>query len=230
MFGCCCNSTTRKSAVIGAILTLAGAAGGVWLSNTLDTEPAAEPAKPAEVIPAGYQPEAEMTPEQMMEMMKAWGEPVEEHKVLADSAGNWDCETKFWMAPDAPPEVNHGTCQNEVILGGRYVTQHFVMPDFMGAEFQGMGAIGYDKQKGEYSNVWIDNFSTSMMVMSGQYDEETKTMTWVGTAASPLGETDMKHIVKTIDEDHTVMEFWESNAMTGGEFMKTGEITYTRRK
>lgn len=172
-----------------------------------------------------------MTPEQMMAMMKEWAAPVEAHEHLTGMAGTWDCTTKFWMGP-GDPIVGTGTTQSEAVLGGRFITQHFTMEDFMGMPFEGMGAVGYDKGKGKYVNVWMDNFGTGFMTMEGEFDEKSKTMTWTGNAAYPgpdgVMEVPVKHIIKHKDADTMIMEFWEPNPETG-EMMRTGEITYKRR-
>jgi len=231
MFGCCCKSSGGKAAILAAIVS----AGAILLSakflESREADSASAPATSADVVPTGHQPEGEMTPEQMMAMMEEWAAPVEQHELLADMAGTWDCAAKFWMGPE--PIVSTGTAEMEVLLGGRFLSQHFVMPEFMGQKFEGLGAIGFDKAKGKYVNVWIDNFGTGMMTMEGEFDDDTHTMTWTGNAVYPVGpgqtmEVPVKHIIKHDGPDKMVMEFWEPNPETG-ELMRTGEITYTRR-
>ena len=229
MFGCCCKSS-NKGVLFAAIVGAAATIGAAYYATNLTKDADESAAEPAEVVPAVHQPEVEMSEEDIMKMMAEWSALAPEHEVLKGMEGTWDCEAKFWMEPGEDPTIGHGTSENQLIMGGRYVTQHFVMPDFMGMDFEGMGAIGYDKQKEKFVNVWIDNMSTGMMIMTGEWDKDSHTMTWVGTAATPMGESEMKHIIKDVNEDKTVMEFWESNQFTGGEFMKTGEITYTRSK
>jgi hypothetical protein len=214
MFGCCCNSS-GKTAIIAALVGAAGVLGGAVLTRSLDN--AGPEAGPAVVVPTSHQPEAEMTPEQMMAAM----------------AGTWDATAKFWMAPDAPPTESKGVSESELILGGRFVSQHFTMPDFMGVPFEGYGVVGFDKAKGKYINAWIDNFGTGMMTMEGEADKDSHTVTWTGSMVYPgpegVTETPVKHIIKHDGPDKMVMEFWEPPA-PGEDMVKTGEITYTRRK
>ncbi len=178
------------------------------------------------------QPEMEMDPEQMMAMMVEWAKPVKQHEYLKAMVGTWDCETKFWMFGDEPI-VGKGMSTSELVLGGRFVTQHFTMPEFMNMPFEGMGAVGYDKAKGKFVSVWMDNFSTGFMSMEGEWDDASKTMTWDGVATYPAGpgqtaEVPVRHVIKHLSPDKMLMEFWEPNPATG-EMMKNGEITYTRR-
>ena len=234
MFGCCCSSSNRKSSIFAAALVLAGAVGWVLFSNstgrTTRTDAAQTATTPeAEIIPSHFaQPEDPMGGDPMAAFAE-WGKLAPEHEVLTTMLGTWDCTTKFWMG-GPEPIVGKGTSTGESLLDGRFVTQHFVMPEFMGGAYEGIGTFGYDKQKGKFVSTWLDTMSTGMNPMEGTWDEDTQTMTWTGTSISPMGKSKMKNIVKVIDEDNSFMEFWEASDKTDGEFVKIGEITYTRRK
>lgn len=238
MFGCCCKSSGSRTALIAALVGAAGALGGAFVTRSLDAGPVVEPVtvpeSPAGVVPTSFQPEDEMDPDAMMAAMKALAEPVAEHELLAHMAGTWDCETKFFMAgPDAPPTVSKAVSHIKLVMGGRYVVQHFEAADFLGGEFEGMGFIGFDRATGKYVNNWIDNWSTGIMQMTGVHHEADHTLDWRGSWAmpGPDGPIEMPshHIIKHIDEDHFVMEMWEADAASGEEFM-SGQISYTRRK
>lgn len=209
--------------------------GGVVATRAFDAAPATQAVSPftGQVVEAGFtQPEDAMDPAAMMAMMTEWAAPVEEHKLLKHMAGEWDCVTSFSMGGPEPME-GKGTSRSELVLGGRYVTQHFTMPDFMGMEFEGMGAVGYDKAKGKFVNVWMDNFGTGFMTMEGTYDEDSDTITWTGNAVYPAGPGEVatvpvKHVVRDISSDTSTMEFWEPDPATG-KMINNGTITYTRK-
>lgn len=226
---CCPASPFGLLAAVGVGCFVAGVVATRALDA--DTDPARSPFS-GEAVHAGFQPEMEMDPEQMMEMMREWAEPTEHHKVLEKMAGSFDCRASFSMGgPEAVTAT--GSAEQQTVLGGRYVTQHFTMPEFMGQPFEGMGATGYDKGKGKYVSIWIDNFSTNFTLMEGEYDRASDTMTWTGEAAYPDGQggvvhIPMKHVVKGATSDNMVMEFWEPNPQTG-EMMQSGTINYTRR-
>lgn len=203
-----------------ALTLAAGVAGGFVLQASL---------APSYAI----QPEGEPTAEQMMDMMKEMARPVAQHEVLKNMAGTWDCHAKFYMAgPDAPPTTSTGVSEARLVLGGRYVYQDIKMDDFMGDKFEGMGFVGFDRASGVYVNDWIDNWSTGIMRMTGEYDESTGIFDWRGSwsMATPDGPVDMPahHVIRPIDKDSFVMEFWEMGE-TGQEVLG-GEIRYTRRK
>lgn len=230
---CCPASSVGGYFLLGTACFIAGVVGTRAFEATPD---AAEIHSPftGQVLEAGYvQPEDAMDPMAMMEMMKAWAEPTEEHKLLEKMAGTWECTTEFNVGA---PELVKGTGSSEshLVLGGRYVTQHFKMPDFMGMPFEGMGATGYDKAKGTYTSVWMDNFNTALSIMEGTYDEDKHVMTWEGEATYPDGTggtatVPIRHVVHMDNPDTMVMEFWEPNPATG-EMMHNGTITYKRSK
>jgi len=93
--------------------------------------------------------------------------------------------------------------------------------------------VGFDRAKGVYVNDWIDSWSTGIMSLVGHYDPSTRTMDWRGSFFMPSQEGAQEmpahHIIKTVDDDTILMEFWETDPATGQEH-KGGEITYRRRK
>ena len=61
--------------------------------------------------------------QEMDESQKAWMEfmtPGSYHEMMAKSVGEWKTVTKFWMDPNAEPQVIEGTAKTESLLGGRY--------------------------------------------------------------------------------------------------------------
>lgn len=171
------------------------------------------------------QPEEEMSPEQMMEMMKQAAAPDEHHKALEPLVGTWNVESKFWMNPDEPM-VSTGKSVNEWILGERFVSTHYT-GELMDMDFEGYGALGYHKETGEYESVWLDNFGTGFLVQKGKPGTDLKTIAVEGEYTSAMGTASMKIVTKIISNDKHVTEFWEPRG-ENGEMIRTGELTYTR--
>ena len=163
----------------------------------------------------------------MAEMMKM-GAPGENHKILSSFVGRWQHTGKFSMSADEKPQVSNGTSVNQWILGGRFLQQE-AKGDMMGQPFDGLGYNGYDNMKGEYTSVWLDNMSTSIMTGSSQYDPATQTFTETGTFACPMtGEKNKPYraILKILDKDHYSYEMFMKDK-DGKEF-KGMELQYTR--
>ncbi len=71
----------------------------------------------------------------MMEVYKKVATPGAPHKLLAGLEGTWITRTKSWMEPDKPPVEMTGTCEQKVLLGGRYLQQEYT-GDMMGGAIQ----------------------------------------------------------------------------------------------
>jgi hypothetical protein len=63
--------------------------------------------------------------DEMMKKMQAAATPGEQHKMLADMTGSWNCESKMWHAKDSEPQESKGKSVFKMILGGRWLQQDF---------------------------------------------------------------------------------------------------------
>lgn len=167
--------------------------------------------------------------EEIEKMMAEIGAPVEQHKLLASTAGAWDGDVTMWMDP-ANPEKSKGTSTRRVIGNGLYVVEEF-KGEFMGKPFEGFGVHGYSKDKKQYVGFWCDNLSTSPEFMWGTPDETGKVVTYDGgEMMCAMGPYTPRWVVKYEDADHSTFEHWSKSAMTGGEYVKEVEVKSTRRK
>ena len=164
-------------------------------------------------------------------MMKMWEEmktPGDNHKMLARMDGTWDNEMTMWMSPDKPPVTSKATSVDKMIYGGRYQQSTFT-GTFMGQPFEGTSTFGYDNVKKKFVNTWIDNSSTGIMYMEGDYDPATKSITLTGTMKDPMSGQDCKHrqVLTMTDDKHSTMEMYAT--MPGQKEMKMFEIKSTKR-
>lgn len=168
----------------------------------------------------------EMSPEQtawMEYMTPGWA-----HELLAKSAGKWKTESKFWLSPEMPPEVNKGTAEAEMILGGRYLKTTYTSKS-SGQPYSGMGLEGYDNARKEFVSTWIDNMGTGIATGIGKISEDKKSIEYKGKMTDPLtkNEIETRSVVKFINDDKTVFEMFVTQE---GREYKTMEIVYTRAK
>ena len=148
--------------------------------------PNAAPATSAISPPkTGGQPSAaEM--QQMMAQMTELGKPGENHRLLAQLAGDWTYTVKMWMDPSAPAMESKGTATRKVIMDGRFcTTEHsgkFQMPGPDGKmtdmNFTGMAIEGYDNVKKKFTSAWIDNMGTMILTSEGTWDPTAKAFTY----------------------------------------------------
>jgi Protein of unknown function (DUF1579) len=166
------------------------------------------------------------------EMMKTWMDvaiPGKPHEMLAKSAGSWTNKVTSWMVPGKPPEVTEGTTEMTMVLGGRFLSQHS-KGTMMGQPFEGMGQTGYDNYKKKYISTWMDTAGTTIMMMTGTWNEAKKSVTMTGTMDDPAFKKAVKvsSVLKMIDDDHQVYEMFSPGP--DGKPMKVLEVAYTRKK
>lgn len=166
----------------------------------------------------------------MMEKVKLAGTPGNGHEVLKSLAGNWKVTASNWMEPGTEPVKSVGTSSMQWILGGRFLQQKFT-GNWDKQKFEGVGLIGYDNIKGEYTSLWMDNMSTGMHQSTGEYDAETKTLKEKGTFSCPITEKDMdfRSEWKIIDKNKHVYTMY-SKGPNNKKVYKTMELVYERIK
>lgn len=202
-----------------------------------EDKPAApkDTAKPATTT-AAASGAAQSNEAEMMAKMMELGKPGENHKLLADLAGNWTYKVKFWMVPGGPVHESGGTATRKPIMDGRFfvvdVSGKMQMPGPDGkmkeSDFKGHSLEGYDNVKGKFVSGWIDNMGTGLLMSEGTYDPATKTFTYIAdTEMMPGMKMKVRETVKVVDKDHHVFEWYEDH---GGKEEKTMEINYTRQK
>lgn len=158
--------------------------------------------------------------------MKAWEKymmPGEGHQKLAKDNGEWTYEMAAWMDPQSEPMKSTGSCENKMILGGRYQQSTF-KGTFMGQPFEGISITGYDNAKKVYQSTWIDNMGTGIMMSEGKWDESTKSITFTGKGYDPAQGKDyqVKSVMKWPDANTQVMEMFM--IQDGGKEVKTMEM------
>jgi len=127
-------------------------------------------------------------PPEMQAMMEAYEQAAKtgtEHAMLAESVGDWTATVSMWLDPAAEPEVSQSKVTRKLELDGRVVEEYW-SGTMMGQPFTGIGRTGYDNVTGKYWSTWTDNMSTALMLMHGDYDADSKTLTFHGDYTDPL--------------------------------------------
>ena len=176
-----------------------------------------------------YAQDQQMTPEQAA-AQKAWEDymtPGDMHKILAQTAGEWNSSISVWMSPDAPPMTTDGTSKFEMILGGRYMKETHT-GNFMGMPYEGMGLTAYDNDKKTFYATYIDNMGTGVMNGEGTYNPETKTLEIKGKFYEPTQKKDVsfRSELKFVDANKLVYDMYST--MDGKE-VKSMEAVYTKK-
>lgn len=156
----------------------------------------------------------------------ASGVPAAEHAQLAASEGSWRTEMTYWASADAKPSVVRGMCDIRMILGGRYQQSVYRSDD--GKGFEGVGYIAYDNARKMYISTWMDNTTTGVVYLEGNYDgsEASTEMEGKCTEVVACRQRGMRQITRNIDENTQIMETYESRP--GTNEYKSMEIKFTR--
>lgn len=180
------------------------------------------------VMGAEKKQEGQMDMQAMMDVYKKLATPGEPHKQLASLAGSWTTKTKEWMEPNKPPMESTGTCDEKVLLDGRFLQQECT-GEMMGQPFTGIGVIGYDNYKKKYISTWMSSMGTGIFVMDGTASDDGKTITLKGSHPDPSdGVMHHRALWKFVDANTQTFEMYGTHGK--GKEMKMMEITYARKQ
>jgi hypothetical protein len=164
----------------------------------------------------------------MMEVYNKLGTPGAPHRVLARMAGSWNTKTKSWMEPNKPPMESTGTCEQKMLLGGRFLQQEFT-GDMMGSTFTGIGVTGYDNHTKKYVSTWMDSMATAILFFEGTDGADGKTITQESRYDDPIrGPMKLRSVTKIVDDNTLVFEMYGTDKR--GKQEKMMEMTYTRKQ
>lgn len=114
-----------------------------------------------------------------MESWNTYKTPGHVHEMLAKATGNWNITTKFWLTPGSDAFTSKGTSSAEMIMGGLFLKTTDKI-EGMGNYRNGSAIIGYDNSAKVSQKIYIDDYGSGMLYMTGTWDEATKTVTYKG--------------------------------------------------
>ena len=172
--------------------------------------------------------EAKTAMNAMMDVYKKLGTPGTPHKLLASMAGTWTTKIKSWCEPNKPPMESTGTCEQKMVLGGRFLQQEFT-GEMMGSPFTGIGVNGYDNHTKKYVSTWMDSMGTAILFFEGTAGPDGKTITQESRYDDPVkGPMKWRSVTRVVDGNTHVFEMYATDK--SGKEEKMMEITYTRKR
>lgn len=148
--------------------------------------------------------------------------------LLKGYVGVWDAEIEVWPAgPEAPSIKFNGVEKN------RPYGQHWISSDF-DSEYGGQvikvhSIVGYDLDKQKMFGMIIDD-GPYAATMTGEYDPESKAVTWMTAAKTPDGQPMVqKTLVTHMGADERVLVL-STPGDEQGKFKKFMQIRFVRRK
>jgi hypothetical protein len=172
--------------------------------------------------------EGKMSMQAMMDVYQKLAIPGKPHQMLAKLAGAWTTRTRAWMEPDKPPMEGTGTCEQKMLLGGRYLQQEYA-GEMMGSPFTGINLIGYDNHTQKYVSTWIDSMSTGIYYFEGTASADGRTITQENNYDDPVrGPTVWRSVTRIVDDN--TLEYIMYITSKGGTEEKMMEMTVTRKR
>jgi len=172
--------------------------------------------------------EGKMDMQETMEVYKKLATPGAPHNQLASMAGIWTTKTKEWMEPNKPPMESTGTCEQKMLLDGRFLQQECT-GEMMGSPFKGIGVTGYDNHTKKYVSTWMDSMGTGIYFMEGTASADGKTITQKGHYDDPIeGPMKLRAVTKIVDNNTEIFEMYSTDK--SGKESKMMEIIYSRKQ
>jgi hypothetical protein len=172
--------------------------------------------------------EGKKDPQAIMEIYRKAGTPGDHHKLLAKLEGSWITKTKGWMEPGKPPTESIGTCEQRLVLDGRFLRQEY-SGDMMGVPFTGINFLGYDNHTKKYVSVWFETMSTGIYYFEGALSADERTITQECCYDDPVKGPSVWRSVTMIKDDNT-LEYEMYLTPKGGKQEKVLEMTVTRKE
>lgn len=170
--------------------------------------------------------ENRMDMQAMMENFKKMATPGAPHQLLSGLEGCWTTHTKAWMGGDKPPVESSGTCEQKMILGGRYLQQEYA-GEMMGEPFRGINLIGFDNQRQRFVSTWIDTMSTGIYYFEGPAGADGKTISQESRYDDPdKGPVTWRSVTRFIDDN--TLEYVMYLIPKEGPEEKMSEMVVTR--
>ncbi|MCG8649327.1 MAG: DUF1579 domain-containing protein [Pirellulales bacterium] len=150
--------------------------------------------------------------------------PTEHHKLLQKDVGTWTGTMSMMMPGASEPMVMPVKEVNKMMDGGLWLTS-----DFESGPFKGHGQFGYDTEKKKFVGTWIDNSSSSMAVMEGDFDKDKGhlVMTFRALDQASGQVTDMKSVSSFDGDDKRKFVMY---AKRSGKWAEVFQINYERSK
>ncbi|HMO12873.1 MAG TPA: DUF1579 domain-containing protein [Pirellulaceae bacterium] len=148
-------------------------------------------------------------------------------KAFQWEVGTWNAEIRMYGDPEGQPEISKGT-ETIFMLGDMWLISHF-KGEMMGMKFEGSSQMSFNPQTKKYTGTWVDSMSPYAMSLEGTWDEQTKTLTQVGTGMDESG-NEMKMKMTNVHNDDGSRLFTMYMQDPGGNEMKAMEIHYTKAK
>jgi len=103
--------------------------------------------------------------------------PPPEIKDIGDIVGTWLYRGQWRMDPTTEKWVDHEARVTFGYVCGGAAIEMIYQGDLMGMEMHGLSLITYHREKEEWVETWVDNFTGIMSIYTGQHKDGKRVMT-----------------------------------------------------
>lgn len=147
--------------------------------------------------------------------------------MLARRAGSYDHVTTIRMAPDQEPMMSEGEADLTSILDGRFLQEERTAT-YEGQPVRFLKLHGYNNATGRFEAIWTFNRSTAILMLTGESEDEGRTVRWSGGYDDPdRGHVPIDAVTRHVDADHFVLEVYGTGP--DGERFTVQETSYRRK-
>lgn len=158
---------------------------------------------------------------------KPESKPVE-LEVLKASIGIWDAEIEVWPQGLDSPSIKFKGVETNRPFGEHWIASDFDS-EFMGETMKVHSIVGYDLDRKKMVGMVIDHgpYSASM---TGDYDKDSKTVSWKTEARMPNGTPMVQRTSVTQKKAAERLLVLSVPGQRTGEFRKFMQIRFVKRK
>jgi hypothetical protein len=163
-------------------------------------------------------------PGQVLLTLERASAPKDEHRVLAEFAGDYKYVGELAIGPGVAAKLR-GQCKVASIMGGRYVEFTSTASTGEPPTIESKAVLGYDTRKGKYTYWGIDTLGTSFVSAEGEYDAATRTFTLYGAEMEGDRPARFRFTFRLEEVGYRVMVEFEAEP---DQWAKAMEMAYTR--
>lgn len=158
----------------------------------------------------------------------ATSKPVELEEVIKASVGVWDAEIEVWPQGLESPSITFKGVETNRAYGAHWLSSDFDS-EFMGQTMKIHSIVGYDLDQKKLVGKVVDH-GPYAATMTGEYDAESKTVTWMTEAKDVSGNPLLQKTTITQKSDTERVLVLQVPGEEEGEFNKFMQIVFTKRE
>lgn len=149
--------------------------------------------------------------------------PLPEHNMLKMDDGQWKATLSLFE--DGKKTIQFDWKEDNFMLGELWSIGK-LYGDYNGVMYEGFATLGFSQERQRYVGTWVDNVSTEILQMEGEFDVATNTLVLFYTIKKSSGLLEQRKNVM-VYHDETFRDF-NAYALKQDKWVKVMHIDYRR--